>query len=286
MSDKSPNVLLETYKKSEEAVRHYYLDRADIRNEFLTNASNYCTGNPEVLDPNKLPKFMWLKHFAGYLAISLRKFPSWLVQFDELWFDSMSRIHIDLRKALDKKLNFTLSRFDEMHPNQSKIAKNAGIVDIAFVAFNPKRMPLDNLSCRVTRELALELLRDFPGYSSLCNEPAQPIATYVSLLGDFHWYAGDEINIAVVQHILPKLAPDKKQNITKEELVALSWHCFVTENESNVNLISAGDKKDYKIIGTGRSNESIDIGFDAFRKRFLKLFSAYFFNIPYKKIHH
>jgi hypothetical protein len=291
-ADKSPNELIEKYKQSEDAVRHYYLDRTDIRNEFLTNLSSYCTGNPEILDLNKLPKFMWLKHFAGYVAISLRKFPNGLIQFDELWFDSMSRIHIDLRKALDKKLNFTLRRFDEMHPEQCKIAKDAGIVDIAFVAFNPKRILLDNLSCRVSRELALQLLRVLPGYSFLCNEPVQPISTYVSLLNDFSSYAGDEINIAVVQHILPELAHEKKQNITKEELAALSWHCFekledvLTKNGSSVNLISASNKKDHEIKGTGRSNESIEISFDAFRQRFLKLYSAYIFNIPPKKIHY
>ena len=164
-------------KKKQEAnkARHPHLQEAGLFGELILNVSRYCTENPVKLDVTKLPKRIWLKYLAGYLAI-----PSNTLLFKDIIYDSdlcntTTRIHVELRKALNKKLDITIEPLSVMFFDQLKTAEDAGVIDIALVAVNKASSSFDNLSCEVTRELAVDLLKLLPEFNYLFTQNEESI---------------------------------------------------------------------------------------------------------------
>lgn len=67
------------------------------------------------MDVTKLPSRMWLKYLAGYLALPSTQAPLYSdIVYNDSFLNHASRIHIDLRKALNKKFDITIDLFSEM----------------------------------------------------------------------------------------------------------------------------------------------------------------------------
>lgn len=102
-------------------------------------------------------------------------------------------------------------------------------------------------------------------------------------------YTGNEVNIIIVTVILPKLVPDKK-NIP--DINELSWNVFEELTESlnangasvKNNIPSKSNKKECQIFGTDSNGETIDLSYEALKKRIeSRLLNAYLKDIPPQK---
>jgi hypothetical protein len=169
-SDETLKKIVKKKQKEANEARHPHLKQTSLFSELILNVSKYCTENPVKLDITKLPKRIWLKYLAGYLAI-----PSSTLLFKDIIYDddlrnTTARIHVQLRKTLNKKLDIIIEPLSEIFVDQLKIAEDAGVIDIAQVAVNKTSSSFDNLSCEVTRELALDLLRLIPEFNYLFND--------------------------------------------------------------------------------------------------------------------
>jgi hypothetical protein len=166
-SDETLKKIVKKKQKEANEARHPHLKEASLIGELILNVSKYCTENPVKLDVTKLPKRIWLKYLAGYLAI-----PSDTLRFKDIIYDNYlsnttSRIHVELRRTLNKKLDIIIEPLSEIFVDQLKIAEDAGVINIAQVAVNQASSPFDNLSCEVTRELAFDLLNLIPEFNYL-----------------------------------------------------------------------------------------------------------------------
>ena len=87
-------------------------------------------------------------------------------------------------------------------------------------------------------------------------------------------YLGDDINIAVVTIILPKLLPNKKTTLTKKILNKLCHDIFnqladvLNTNGSKVtDNLPQNNKKDGKIAGKDKNDNPISLSYEALEKR-------------------
>ena len=151
----------------QEAKRRYDLVNTNPINEVMHNLNNYFTSSPVLLDVTKLPEIICLKYLAYYVALSSKKFLNYdeILWEDSSWLNNATRIHIVFRKTLEKKIGITLSH--SMYPAQLRIARNYGVVLIASVGSEGNISNL--LSCDVTKELALDLLKQSTEFSYLCG---------------------------------------------------------------------------------------------------------------------
>ncbi|BCA94315.1 hypothetical protein TUM19329_06760 [Legionella antarctica] len=87
-------------------------------------------------------------------------------------------------------------------------------------------------------------------------------------------YTGNAINIAVIQQILPLLLPDKQAELTSDGLNKLCWDCFqnlqdmLGKNGIVTTYKKMKNRKETYIAGKDEYDESFNISYDAFRKRF------------------
>lgn len=157
---------------AQEDSRRYYLAITNPIDEIIKNLTNYFNTSPVILVLAKLPETVCLKYLAYYLALSSKEFSNYgeIRWKDSGWLNHATVIHIVLRKKLEEKLNIILRYPGEMSSLQRKVAENAGVVFIAPVASNLERDRSNILSCDVTKELALDLLKLLSEFNYLFDD--------------------------------------------------------------------------------------------------------------------
>ena len=158
-------------QRSIEKVRLRGLDQRNLTDHLSSNIHLICNNNSVGLSLDKIPETIWLKDLAHYLAITAKI----LNDYGDVNYNSSSlvqnakRIHDLLWKELKAKIKIYWTPFSYMRPEHQKLAEKLGIIQIERYGNNPERDFLDDWSIEVTRELALELLRQLSEFSNLLN---------------------------------------------------------------------------------------------------------------------
>lgn len=270
---------------SMEKVHLLGLHQRNLTAHLRDNIHVLCNNNPVRLALDKIPETIWLKDLAHYLAITAKR----LNDYGDVDYDSPSllqnakRLHDLLQKALKASIRIYWAPIKDMKPAHRELAKQLGVIQFERYGNNPERDYLDDWSILVSNDLAITLLNSLEEFSHLVMNPC-----YIPTQTRSESYKGDAINIAVIQHILPQLFPNKNQPLSKTN--GLAWDCFDTlldilnNNGANVIIHRKRNKKECQIEGIGSQNEAIKIDFDTFRHRFEKLFYAYVKNLPCEKV--
>ncbi len=126
----------------------YRLAEINLTSELIRNVRECCKNNPVILVPEQLPKTIWLKYLAHYLAISSKKYPDYgEIDYDDTkLINNAVSIHKLLREKLGDMLNVSLNERSLMSSPHREIADKEGIVCIAIVATQPEREIPDDWS--------------------------------------------------------------------------------------------------------------------------------------------
>lgn len=156
----------------QEGGRRYYLVNTTPINETMNTLDKYFLTSPVMLDITKLPEIICLKYLAYYLALSSKKFLNFndILWEDSSWLNNATRIHTVLRKTLEKKLDITLSY--SIFSDQLRTAKFSGVKLIASVGSDTDIS--NRLTCDITRELAIELIKLLPEHNYLFIDNNNP----------------------------------------------------------------------------------------------------------------
>ena len=161
----------------------YRLAEINLTVELLRNIRECCKNDPVMLVPEQLPKTIWLKHLAHYLAISSKKYSDYgEIDYDDAkLINNAVGIHKLLREKLGEMLNISLNEQSLMSPAHREIAEKEGIVCIAIVATKPERDIPDDWSIEVTKKLALRIIDQLLEFRPLLAiKKPEPIKSVIS----------------------------------------------------------------------------------------------------------
>ena len=147
----------------------------NLTTELIKSIRDCCRNKPVALVPLKLPKTVWLKILAHYLAISAKNYQDYVeIEYDDQkLLNNAVGIHKLLREKLSEMLDIQLNERSLMSPKHREIADSEGILNIAVVAINSECETPDHWSVEVTKELALRVMRQLPEFSYLFDDKVE-----------------------------------------------------------------------------------------------------------------
>jgi hypothetical protein len=168
----SVNKKVEIQRNTIKEVQKSILEHIDLVDTLRKNIPKLFSNKPVKLQINQLPEVIWSKFLAHCLAISAKKLPDYgdIYYNDDALLHNAKRIHDNLWDLLKEQVHIGWKPFDVMHPKHREIAERFGIINIAKYGNIPEREMEDDWSALITKELAIDILKQQPEFNYLFND--------------------------------------------------------------------------------------------------------------------